>query len=511
MPRKKKMPNVEEILTALETSTGREKQRILTKLSKLMDSDSRVQKVFSNDMDSHLTDCMKPITCPKCGSIVVVKNGFRSNGHQEYKCQDCGSKFTLAKGTLLEKTKMPWGVWVEVIYQMLHLQSIQSIKKVLESEYDLEGVHDQTILNMQLKIMHAAKYVPSPFLRDVIEVDETSIHEAQKGSRALVDPLDDSKGRQARKRWEASQYGSLGPEFGTILCAVDHTGHVIASFAGVGAATISAFESKIAPYLKDVRFICSDANSLYSSYCNQHHINHYCRPSYTNKRIEKALKDKTSIALLYRNGMIDSISGYELNNLSYEEFKDIKKRYKLGLNYVNGFHSRLKQSLVADKHGITLKNIPYYIAWLVLLENWRVDHNVIPQTYQDAEDILKTLVLTRANITRQKLVESKPDFTTIDVRFKTRLIRDTKKIRSKQSTAYYITNEDYSTQDSLRIYLENLPAYMLQFLGKELKIKGYSTVSKNRTYKLRKQLEKHPNIEEAIQELIIRYGSHKEE
>ena len=47
----------------------------------------------------------------------------------------------------------------------------------------------------------------------------------------------------------------MGPEFGTILCALDHTGHVVAKYAGVGAATSASFNDLIGPHLKDMTIL----------------------------------------------------------------------------------------------------------------------------------------------------------------------------------------------------------------------------------------------------------------
>lgn len=34
-----------------------------------------------------------PITCPRCHSNHIVKNGFIHNGNQNFKCKDCGRQF----------------------------------------------------------------------------------------------------------------------------------------------------------------------------------------------------------------------------------------------------------------------------------------------------------------------------------------------------------------------------------------------------------------------------------
>lgn len=35
------------------------------------------------------------ISCPRCASNRVVKNGFIHNGNQNFKCKDCGRQFVL--------------------------------------------------------------------------------------------------------------------------------------------------------------------------------------------------------------------------------------------------------------------------------------------------------------------------------------------------------------------------------------------------------------------------------
>lgn len=511
MPRKKKMPDIEEILTAMENSTGRERQRMLTKLSRLMNADSRVQKVFSTDLDQHILEATSSVSCPNCGSTIIKKNGFRRNGLQDYRCLDCHKHFTLVSKTLLDKTKYPWGVWVEVLRQMLLKQSTQTTVRILESDFGIEGINEKTVYNMRMKILHASKYVEKPILSDVVECDETSVHEGQKHSAVLIDPLNPTGTRTARKRWKASQYGALGPEFGTLLCAVDHSGHVIAYFSGVGATTAEDFEKMIHPHLQNVHFLCSDANSIYSHYCDKYQINHYIKPSYTDKTIQKAKENKTSISLLYRSGMIDSIEGSGYHDLSYEEFKDLKKQNRLGLSYVNGFHSRLKENIVIRKHGISLKNLGYYVSWQVLIENWRIDYGHDPISYEDAEEILKQLVNTHENITQEDIAERKPDFTTLDQRFQERLIKKTQAVKDKRKAKQvYLTSEDLSKEENLKYYLEQLPVYQLRFLGKYLSIPGYTKAKKGETYLLRSQLVRHPNIRDAIDTLIAEYGRNQE-
>ena len=51
---------------------------------------------------------------------------------------------------------------------------------------------------------------------------------------------------------------------------------------------------------------------------------------------------------------------------------------------------------------------------------------------------------------------------------------------------------------------------MLVFMGKYLKIPGYSKAKKNYTYKLKMTLFRHLDIMDAIPELMAHYGSNTE-
>jgi ribosomal protein S27AE len=75
--------------------------------------------------------------CPGCGSIAVERNGTNAAGIQRLHCQDCGKSFTRFTGTLLEKSRFPWDVWVEVLRMVLNDDALQTIKTVLEHDFEV--------------------------------------------------------------------------------------------------------------------------------------------------------------------------------------------------------------------------------------------------------------------------------------------------------------------------------------------------------------------------------------
>jgi len=123
--------------------------------------------------------------CPKCGPGKIVKNGKR-NHIQRYKCMDCGTQFTLFTDTIMEKTKWDWNIWVEVMRLTLNNTSIAEMKHILAKDFGCFGIDQKTLLLWRHKIIKALTKMPQPKLSGVVQVDETFVREAQKGSKKLA-------------------------------------------------------------------------------------------------------------------------------------------------------------------------------------------------------------------------------------------------------------------------------------------------------------------------------------
>ena len=75
--------------------------------------------VSEKDIQQHLIINNINTECPYCNNNKVVKNGKR-NGIIRFKCKQCGKQFTLFSGTILEKTKFSWDVWVAIVYMVIN-------------------------------------------------------------------------------------------------------------------------------------------------------------------------------------------------------------------------------------------------------------------------------------------------------------------------------------------------------------------------------------------------------
>lgn len=152
--------------------------------------------------------------CPGCGSIAVVQNGTNDAGIQRFRCQDCGKSFTRFTGTLLEKSRFPWEVWVTVLRMTLNDDSLVDIQTVLEQDYGCEGINIKTVFAMRTKLIHAMAAVEPPTLTGVIQMDESFVRESQKGHNLeLVSYLKgmERKPRYGRKPASTARWGRSSP------------------------------------------------------------------------------------------------------------------------------------------------------------------------------------------------------------------------------------------------------------------------------------------------------------
>lgn len=513
MPRKKTPISLDDILSALPTLTTRQTQQIITAMQRISLTDTQqknLTKVISYNLDSHAEKLKLGKSCPKCGSLIIKKNGKRANGTQRLQCKDCGYRYTYFSGTLLDNTHFSWDLWVEFIYMMITNASLAGTKAVFKNDFGYD-VTEKTILNNRLKVLEICKEIQQPTLTGIIEVDETSFHESQKGSKNLIDPLDTSKTRKARLTSRPSKYGALGPEFGTVVCAVDHTGHTVSKYVGVGRVSAEVFNSEVASHFKDATHLCSDANNIYSKYCKDKNIIHYVRPSDYLKKLKDGRSRGQTDNDLYNLQQIDYIVMPDESDLSYTSFKDLKDKFNLSISRVNQVHSRLKQRLQSEKHGITLKNIDGYVCWETLLINYGVDTGHNPASRKDAECILAMLLKTQSNALIKNIYGRECDFSNMNLTFQKRLMDKTDAYRkSKITYKEYISSEDMGDDFNLRDFLDNSPIYALKFLCDYCKIRGRSKIKKGSSYRFKRALETHPDIEDAIDALITTYGTKKE-
>ena len=439
--------------------------------------------LIKDDLQRHLEENGINTVCPYCGSEEYSRNGFNGNVRR-FKCKACKKSFTSFTNTILEKTKYPWEVWVEMIYSAFSNKDLEQIRSVLEKDYHLAGIDVKTVFLWRHKIMHAIASLPMPTLNGVVEVDETYFRESQKGSRKLVSLLKDTK-REPRYGREASRYGIMGNEFANVVVAIDSNKYCVSKVIGMGKLTVETFTDLFDEHMGDVEFLCTDKNNVYQKYSSVKNIPHYVKPSTFFNIIKAAgvkipkkgttltekemASNKRILAKLYNKGEIDEILNYD--KLSYDEFLTVKRTMGLNLARVNGFHSILKEKIECGTRAVSTKYLADYVGFLTYMKNWETSHGYEAASHEDAEaillDILKghtkytTADLKKADIPKHRATEA----------YMKLLKKNTMDIRTRRKYKYFkYDEEDNVTSFNKREFLLDLPDYKLKKLCSYYKI-----------------------------------------
>lgn len=242
------------------------------------DFSSEMAAMTVSSLESHLAELGVNSVCPKCGETNIFKYGMR-NHVQVFKCSKCKHKFSRFSGTILEKSRWHWDIWIRMLQMTINNESIDNIVHVLEHDYGCDGINHKTVWMWRLKLIHALASLPMPKLTGVVQIDETFIRESQKGSRKLYSTLGGDTKRLPRYGRKPSQLGSMGPEFATVVTAIDNSGYCLCKVSGLGKLTTKMFVELFDEHFENPAYICSDANGVYDQYCELRNIPHYEKPS----------------------------------------------------------------------------------------------------------------------------------------------------------------------------------------------------------------------------------------
>ena len=202
--------------------------------------------------------------CPYCHSQIIVKDGSRG-AIKRFHCRDCNKTFTVFTNTIMEKTKLSWDVWVNILKMILANESLDNMTSILTDGFSLYGLDRRTVSTIRHKLLHAMASMPMPKLTGVIQIDETYFRESQKGTRELVSTIPGEE-RKPRKGRQPSKYGVMGNEFANVICMLDSTGRAVAKLVGLGKVDIETFVNEFDEYIDNPTFICADGNKVYQEY-----------------------------------------------------------------------------------------------------------------------------------------------------------------------------------------------------------------------------------------------------
>lgn len=465
--------------------------------------------------EQHLAALGVNNACPGCGSIAVVHNGVNNAGIQRLRCQDCGKSFTRFTGTLLEKSRFPWEVWVEVLRMTLNDDSLEDMQVRLERDFGCEGINRKTLFAMRLKLVFAMATIEPHKLTGVIQMDETVFRESQKGSRELVSYI---KGVERKPRYgrKPSKFGSMSTEFATVLTAVDSRGYCVCKVTSLGWASVDNVIDLYESCCEDAAYLCSDGNSIYSKACDLLNVPHYIRPSeymtaikgggyrYADEAADMDPADlrehnRRVLAKLYREGKIDRIEFRE--DLTYNEFKAIKDSYRLSLARVNELHAEIKLMVEKKMTNVSTKYLQAYMDFFAFRRNWRVSKGHAPTSTKDAEKILCELLPLKVSLTREQLEQTELTLPKRSGRAMQILKEKTEQARQITKNRYFKFHPEDLPGFNTRNILLDAPRSHLDKIAKEHKIKGYTSMGR---WALVLEIAKLPDIEEIIIDLVTK-------
>lgn len=140
----------EKLQSKMGDLTPEQFKKLVESYADAKDIDSRREwdKSIYTISEKHLASIGVNRACPHCGSVAVVRNAKTDAGIQKFRCQDCLKGFNRFTGTLLERSRFPWEVWVEVLRMTLNGDSLETMQTLLSQDYAYacEGVNIKTLL-----------------------------------------------------------------------------------------------------------------------------------------------------------------------------------------------------------------------------------------------------------------------------------------------------------------------------------------------------------------------------
>ena len=302
-----------EILSIKEYFSGLDAKRQDSLLSELQDlkdaSDFDLLEVRAKQLDN------KQGACPRCGSLKYKKNGKRK-GVQNYTCQSCKRGFTPYTGTWLahihKKHKL-----IPYLKLMKQGLSLDKIKEKL-------NINKKTAFDWRHKINASMSDIEDESFSGITESDETFFLLSEKGSKDLD--------RAARKRGKSVKKRGISDEQVAVIVSTDRKKTMDMKVACLGRITKDDIDQAIGDKVDDTTVLCSDGHVSYKGFAADNSIEHH---------VLKA------------------------------NIKEFVKQRKYHIQHVNSMHSRMKNWIDKQLHGVATKYLQNYMNLFHIKEKYK--------------------------------------------------------------------------------------------------------------------------------------------
>jgi len=304
--------------------------------------------------------------CPSCGSSHHTIHALRKE-IKRFRCKDCGKTYTLFSGTVLEKTKWHWDIWVRFLELTIHGHSLNDIQSTLENEFGCININHKTVFLMRHKLIYVLGQMSKIKLNNDVHMDGITIRESQKGSRKLVNYNNLKLERKPRTGRQSITKEATDLAFATIATAVDSTGHCICNVIGMGKNEPEDIFNALKHYLED------------DSHTSLQGLNTTTHPTSSKQNVSC---EKTSLTLDYFRNL--NITGMSSSDMTLKLHTDIQK------------------FICQDMANVSTKYLEDYIGFFTYMRNWRIDHGRCPFSRKDIESIFIEIIKSRINYSKKR-------------------------------------------------------------------------------------------------------------
>jgi len=254
-----------------------------------------------------------PVSCVKCGSISVLRNGKRNN-RQAYICKDCKKSFVQTTNSAIAHSHSGETVWKQVIRDTVEGVSID------KTAHSLDLAHS-TVFNMRHKILHCVEQtlLASPMTLDgVCEADETYVLESVKGRK-----IPEDYHRKPRKHGAKATKRGISDEYICVCTSVADEGKSMAVAANRATPSSEEILAVFGERVDENTVILCDGNRSYN-----------------------VLEDKCTVATTKR---VNKVNGF--HSFMKERLDGMRGVATIYLNRYNALFSQVfgKQHTAADK------------------------------------------------------------------------------------------------------------------------------------------------------------------
>jgi transposase-like protein len=236
----------------------------------------------------------RPVSCLRCGSVNVVRNG-KQNNRQYYLCKDCGKSFSDTATSAIAHSHGSETVWKQVIRDTVDGVSIDKTAAGLDLAHS-------TVFNMRHKILYCVEQaiLTSPVELDgVCEADETYVIESVKGRK-----IPENYHRKPRKHGAKASKAGISDEYICVCTSVDSDNKCTASSVNRAMPSKAEIEQVFGDKVTtDTVFLCDGSKKydVLEDKCTVAHSKRVNKVNGFHSFIKERLLGARGVATIYLN------------------------------------------------------------------------------------------------------------------------------------------------------------------------------------------------------------------